>query len=726
MAGELGTDFVSGLQNQHPDWLRFQAWLQAQRQQPPGDDPAARAAARVRGPYRPEYVAPLPAQPTQPVQSSPLAPPPTPEQVQQYLGQQPQAQPPQPWQGASPRVKPAPQTPEQDFGTALGQIAQLPPAQQDNLSPAQRAVYGATESASNWFNQNVVPAIPPELRPQAAAVAQAVNAVNPVAVHAAYTNAMRGGHYGEAALNAAGLVPGEAIGAGLVKLAGLGKAALAAGAALPAAKAATTGDVAARAVSEPRMMSPLELQRSGAMWQHAEPGRPVQPILPGDTRVSTRFPKAVGSTEDPLRTHLSIGSDEMRLNTPDKQGRGGFEHNVNLLREYPGFGRLKNMDDLEAVAAYLKQAQENMQYLYDRSPQMMKERSPLWYEGAHEIAGALANRWGVPRRSASASLASLSPQMDWFKNASLGERVGDTMTSAAAGRPMTPQMLDYARAKMGTGEGQFLKPGSTNLEIFRQIEGKTLDELQTPLQKAMWIRMYDEAHNPRPYRSITPEGNFGDWILTDEGKLERVGWGSFGEIQKAVRAMESGGDMDIISRLLGGKHKVRSFYNNIERPNDPRFGDVTGDTHQVAAAQMRPLSGKSAAVEHNLASGSMKGRPGASSSDVTGVQGTYGWTADATRRFAQENDLLPRAGQSATWEPVRELFTDTWKRGMQPGGKVSNPDAVDAIWSLYDAGQITAQQARDRIFDLAGGIGTPEWGRPGLRTTAPNQGSTYR
>ena len=450
------------------------------------------------------------------------------------------------------------------------------------------------------------------------------------------------------------------------------------------------------------------------LWQHAEQPTARAPILPGDTRVSTRFPTAVGATENPLTHHLSIDTSAMSTSP-------GFSQNVSVLSDYPGFARLKGMSDTEAVQAYIKQAQDNLQYLYERSPQMMKERSPLWYEGAHEISDALANRWGVPRQSASASLASLSPQMDWFKNASLGERVGDIMTSAAAGRPMTSEMLNWARSRTGDNAPE-LKPehifrqGSGNREVLDRITGKSFDQLTDPLDKAIWLRMYDEAHNPREYRSITPEGRFGEFITTQEGVPEKVGWGSFGEISKAIRAMESGGDMNVISPVLGLKHKVRNFYNNIENPNDPRFGDITADTHAVAAAQMRPLSGASAAVSHNLASGGS----GHASSALTGVQGTYGFTADATRRMAEANNMLPRAAQSATWEPVRELFTDVWKRNPQ------NVDAVNNIWSAVDRGEITAAQARDKIFDLAGGIGTPEWGRPGLKTFAPAEGSTYR
>jgi hypothetical protein len=440
----------------------------------------------------------------------------------------------------------------------------------------------------------------------------------------------------------------------------------------------------------------------GAMGSLVEP----RMILPGETRASTRFPTGVRRTEDPLREHLSIGLQEMQQ-TP------GYMSSIAALDTYPGFARLREMGTDEAARAYVRQGAENLGYLYRRSPEVMKERSPLWYEGAHEISDALARRWGVPRQSSSAALASLSPQMDWFKNASLGERTGDILTGAAAGRILTPEMEGFAR------QAKFLEKPE-NLELYRSIVGKRLDQLDDPLEKALWIRLYDEAHNPRAYRTITPEGGFGDFVTNQGGEAAKVGWGALGEIQKAVRALESGGSMDIISPVLGTKHKVRSFYNNIENPNYPFFGDVTADTHQVAAAQMRPLSGASPAVQHNLASGGAAGSMNVPSSDITGVQGTYGLTADATRRMAAEYGLIPRAAQSATWEPVRELFSARFKANPK------NTEAVDNVWRAYDRGDISIEQARDAVFDLAGGIGTPSWARPGLRAVAPAQGSTYR
>jgi hypothetical protein len=65
-----------------------------------------------------------------------------------------------------------------------------------------------------------------------------------------------------------------------------------------------------------------------------------------------------------------------------------------------------------------------------------------------------------------------------------------------------------------------------------------------------------------------------------------------------------------------------------------------------------------AEVSHNLA-GSLaraqqpSGYQPAASSAVTGAQGTYGLTSEATRMASAEQAMLPRAMQSSTREPVR-------------------------------------------------------------------------
>jgi hypothetical protein len=88
----------------------------------------------------------------------------------------------------------------------------------------------------------------------------------------------------------------------------------------------------------------------------------------GDKRVSTRFPTAVKAEEDPLRQHLSIGTEEMKFDPAN------FEHNTSILSRAPGFEKLKGMSADEA-ATYIDQAKGNLQYLYDRSPAEMRLRS---------------------------------------------------------------------------------------------------------------------------------------------------------------------------------------------------------------------------------------------------------------------------------------------------------------------------------------------------------------
>jgi hypothetical protein len=156
-----------------------------------------------------------------------------------------------------------------------------------------------------------------------------------------------------------------------------------------------------------------------------------------------------------------------------------------------------------------------------------------------------------------------------------------------------------------------------------------------------------------------------------------------------------------ISWNLGGEHKVRNFYNNILVPNS-RHGDITADTHAVAAALYRPLSGQSTEVAHNFANSTGPGIPAAGGSALTGVQGTYPLYAEAYRRAAKARGILPREMQSITWEAVRGLFPDTFKTAK-------NSKAVDAIWNQYKAGKIPQSEARRQVDEIAGGIRNPTW-----------------
>lgn len=406
-----------------------------------------------------------------------------------------------------------------------------------------------------------------------------------------------------------------------------------------------------------------------------------------EAAISTRLPTGAKATEDPIAQSLTVDTPSMKA-TPG----GLYDQNVGLVRDYPGMkkGLMTGSTD-RAAKQFQNQVTDNLLWLHDQVPPEVRERSKLWYDGANKIVKDTAQRYGLPDQSVAGVYAALSPQKDWFQNVSLGDRLIDIYHNAAA-TPWSPEMS--ATAKTIFGDPKYKK-------MLDAVSGKRLDQLSDPADKAMWIRTFDQAHNSPAHRIVTPEGGFGDVVTTKSGAPARVAWGSLTEIGKGVGAIESGGNPSTLSQLMGEKHKVRSFYNNMLDPRSRR-GDVTIDTHAVAAGLLRPLSGNSLEVAHNFQNYPGKGLPSASGSAISGIQGTYPLYADAYRQAAAERGILPREMQSITWEAVRGLFPDTFKTAK-------NNEAIDNIWKQYSRGRLDLNEARSKIHDLAGGIRNPDW-----------------
>ena len=407
-------------------------------------------------------------------------------------------------------------------------------------------------------------------------------------------------------------------------------------------------------------------------------------------RISTRVPTTKSGKvilPETYNRDLEINTEVMREGkTLDKNldflatrrdGSAAYD-GVDAGRYFPAFKGLENLDP-EARLEYVNAMQQkNLEFILDRLPKQFQDRTKVWYEGANRLSGELADKYGVPQSAMSATIAALSPQMDWFSNVSLAERVADVVTNRR-NMAFTPEMEAVAKRYP-----VFLK--DKNRPIFESIKGKTYAELETDMQKAMWIRAYDQAYNPRTHRVLTPEGELGEIILNADGSPKAVSWGNFGEIAKAVKSIESNGDLNIISDALGLKHKVRNFYNNIEVPFSD-FDDITIDTHAIAAGYMRPLGGSDPLVSQGL------GTAG-SSSDPTGAQGSYGFLADNYRVVAGDRGLRPRESQSIVWEAVRTLMDD--KKTLP------NKQKVNQIWNAYDRGDLTQEQALGLIEEVFG------------------------
>lgn len=351
---------------------------------------------------------------------------------------------------------------------------------------------------------------------------------------------------------------------------------------------------------------------------------------------------------------------------------------------------------------------DNLLWLHDHVRPEARARAKLWYDGANRIANDWTKRFGLNLRQTGGVLAVLSPQMDWFKNVSLAERVL-TVLHEHGDEAWSSGMSDWAESWISASKTVAEKASRTaDVEQMRRIaaEGKPLKELSAP-DAAYFVRAFDEAYFPRSYRLVTPEGGFGDFVQKGDGDLASVTWGGYGTIEKAV-SLYRDPSFRAVDEHLGGEHKVRNFYNNIVDPKSAD-GHVTIDTHAVAAAFIKPLSGSSTEVLHNLG--------GLGSTAATGASGSYGLYADAYRDAAAQRGILAREMQSITWEAIRALFPAELKKGLT--------DKAEAVWDRVRAGELTREQARDEIVELSGGVREFAWENSGAGAFASDGATSF-
>jgi ribosomal protein S7 len=82
------------------------------------------------------------------------------------------------------------------------------------------------------------------------------------------------------------------------------------------------------------------------------------------------------------------------------------------------------------------------------------------------------------------------------------------------------------------------------------------------------------------------------------------------------------------------------------------------------------------------------------------------------KEAAKKRGILPREMQSITWEAVRGLFVPEFKTEK-------NRRLVDEIWTDYENKKIDANETRNRIEAVAGGIRPPSWSVSGPAGNAP-------
>ena len=445
-----------------------------------------------------------------------------------------------------------------------------------------------------------------------------------------------------------------------------------------------------------------ELSKNAEAKPLASPEREAEDV---DLQVSTRNPTAKKLIEDPIKENLVVD-----LATIMKDPKILRSYSKAVL-QYPGIKR-ESRSPKKIIGSFIDFVVDNLLYLHDSVAPEIRERSKLWYDGAREITERWGEEYAIPRSGVAAALAALSPQKDWFMNVDLARRTLDIMRDQQE-TVFTQEMADFIIPRLAkkpkdaaqAKTAAFKKKHKISIEDLKirilPIVGKKLKDLEYDNAAAIFVRAFDEMNNPRDYQVVSPEGDFIGQYRKKNGELGDVAWGSMSEISKAVKVIRDP-SKENISVALGNAHKIRNFYNNILLPQIDKKS-ITADTHAIAAALLRPLAGSDLEVSNNFGAKPKNSKVTISNSKISGITGTYGIYAEAYRIAAAARDLLPREMQSITWEAVRGLFPDTFKKSDD------NKQAVDNVWSRYEKGELTIHEAREQVIEIAGGIEPPEW-----------------
>lgn len=403
--------------------------------------------------------------------------------------------------------------------------------------------------------------------------------------------------------------------------------------------------------------------------------------------ISTRVPK----DNNHSRADNQVSHSLVKTEHPER-----FQQNIDVMRDqnlYPDFhGGVQNMSHEDASEHMIEHMKKNLLHLHDTTHPQDVHQSKQWYDGANRIAKRMVKRYGLRHHETTSSvIAALSPQKNWDENVSLAHRVLH-IVSNKGDHPWSNKMEEKSKA---------IAEKSTEIsKVMKHIRGKTLNQLVHPAHKAAWIRIHDEAHHPRQHPKMLPDG-------THSGEYgNTTSWGSLNEITKAVAIIDSdkrtgnqpkSKHIENISRIMGDNHKTRGFGNNIADPNS-RKGDVTIDTHAVAAAHMMPLGSESNPVSHAFGKSPKKKSPhwrsvsnaGKASSGTIGTNYMY---TEAYRRAAKERGILPREMQSIAWEAVRKKFPDKAKASLRA--------PIENVWKRHQSGEIDHDQALNEINNIA-------------------------
>jgi hypothetical protein len=352
---------------------------------------------------------------------------------------------------------------------------------------------------------------------------------------------------------------------------------------------------------------------------------------------------------------------------------------------------LNNPD--KVIGKFVNRTANNLEWLYNQVPEPLRAKTRQWYDSAHELTKQLANQYGFTHEQAAAVTAALSPQNPWDNNVGLAKRMMDIYRNRQD-FDFTPEMeRTVADLKKVPTQSKAFKG------LLKDVAGKKLSDFKDAdpdvraVKQALWVRLYDEAHNSEVNDQYAPTGE----VMGHSP--DNRSWIGLDHMAKAVKILNDG-SINSINANMGFGHKIRNFYNNIINPNSNN-GHVTIDSHAVAASHLQPFGAKDAEAVHSFGS-TNPGIPGAPKDAATGLRGTYPLYAEAYQRVAKKLGILPRELQSVAWEAIKSLMGDSKKT---PELKARTRE----IWQDVQDGKLTPNKARDMIKSEANGFSKPVW-----------------
>lgn len=332
---------------------------------------------------------------------------------------------------------------------------------------------------------------------------------------------------------------------------------------------------------------------------------------------------------------------------------------------------------------------QNILALYDTLTSEFISVSKNWYLGANRMAQSISNKYNIDINKSGAIIAVLSPQNDWFNNASVAERVSDVMSNYADTK-LTKDIVDKA-VEYNKNNGSFVRDLT---KMFSQYGEISINELQALNQditsQSLILRAIDHSFNSPKVAVTDPNGKFIRFASSP------VRWNSALEISKAISVFRSK-TIEDIDLELGNGNKVRNFYNNIVDP-ESKTPYVTADTHAFSAALNSPISAQDAS-----GAGLFNG----------GKEPIYALVKGAYIDAANIVGIKPREMQSIIWEAQRMGINDRNRSAetKQKSFEYIKNNRTDER-STYE--RATELISRNRSTD-------PTWaGSTGIKTQKPN------